>query len=265
MKMLIAHEQDSIAEEEPPPKASQAIGAKLWVYADTPRAMALLDEPAVSEGLKRLGLSVLEEPYVPDEKTKGQSLSDHKTNKYIVKVIPTIHVDSDPPPHSRRWCRTSSGRLRSPCFSEEKSRIPRDTPFRGGSPPLRLRSRVSTPAATPNGESHTGAHRQQAAGAGKAGSKRKAVTLAKADPTTSECRLYTYGLCYKQDDCERYHSPPAGTRIPCALPQADSDTLVRLGLSQNTVTCRKGPKCVFDHSGWTPATHSETTAELKKK
>ena len=98
VKMLIAHEQDSIAEEEPPPKASQAIGAKLWVYAATPRAMALLDEPAVSEGLKRLGLSVLEEPYVPDEKTKGQSLSDHKTNKYIVKVIPTIHVDSDPPP-----------------------------------------------------------------------------------------------------------------------------------------------------------------------
>ena len=91
------------------------------------------------------------------------------------------------------------------------------------------------------------------------------MTLAKADPATSECRLYTYGLCYKQDDCERYHSPPAGTRIPCALPQADSDTLVRLGLSQNTVTCRKGPKCVFDHSGCTPATHSETTAELKKK
>ena len=91
------------------------------------------------------------------------------------------------------------------------------------------------------------------------------MTLAKADPTTSECILYTFGLCYKQDDCERYHSPPAGTRIPCALPQANSDTLVILGLSQNTVVCRKGPKCVFDHSDWTPATCNMATAALKKK
>ena len=85
------------------------------------------------------------------------------------------------------------------------------------------------------------------------------------DPTTSECILYTFGLCCKQDDCERYQSPPAGTRTPCALPQANSDTLVSLGLSQNTVVCRKGPKCVFEHSGWTPATYNKTTVELKKK
>ena len=263
VKMLIAHEQDSIAEEEPPPKASQAIGAKLWVYADTPRAMALLDEPAVSEGLKRLGLSVLEEPYVPDEKTKGQSLSDHKTNKYIVKVIPTIHVDSDPPPSLEEMVQDFKWPFEIPVLlrGEEPYSARYSIQGRFSTPPIEIKGLYPCCHAK-RGEPH---RCTPPAGAGKAGSKRKAVTLAKADPTTSECRLYTYGLCYKQDDCERYHSPPAGTRIPCALPQADSDTLVRLGLSQNTVTCRKGPKCVFDHSGWTPATHSETTAELKKK
>ena len=90
VKLQIAHEHDSIAGEEPP-EATQAKGAKLWVYADTPRAVALLDEPAVTEGLKRLGLTVLEDPYVPDEKTDGGSMSDHKINKYICKVIPTMH------------------------------------------------------------------------------------------------------------------------------------------------------------------------------
>ena len=91
VKLRIAHEYESIAGEEPPPEASQVKGAMLWVYADTPRAVALLDEPAVTEGLKRLGLTVLEDPYVPDEKTDGGSMSDHKINKYICKVIPTMH------------------------------------------------------------------------------------------------------------------------------------------------------------------------------
>jgi hypothetical protein len=266
VKLRIAHEYESIAGEEPPPEASQVKGAMLWVYADTPRAVALLDEPAVSEGLKRLGLTVLEDPYVPDEKTDGGSMSDHKINKFICKVIPTMHENSKKPPSLEEMVQDFKWPFEIPVLLQgEEPYVARySIQGRFSTPPIEIKGIYSCCHAK-RGEPHRCMQPKPPAGAGKAGSKRKAVTLAKADPTTSECILYTFGLCYKQDDCERYHSPPAGTRIPCALPQANSDTLVILGLSQNTVVCRKGPKCVFDHSDWTPATCNMATAALKKK
>ena len=179
VKLQIAHEHDSIAGEEPP-EATQAKGAKLWVYADTPRAVALLDEPAVTEGLKRLGLTVLEDPYVPDEKTDGGSMSDHKINKYICKVIPTMHENSKNPPSLEEMVQDFEWPFEIPVLlrGEEPYAARYSIQGRFSTPQIEIKGLYPCCHAK-RGEPHR-CKQPKPPGAGKAGSKRKAVTPAKA-------------------------------------------------------------------------------------
>ena len=113
VKLLIEHERDEIEEEEAP-KATQANGAALWVYANSPGAVALLDEPAVKEGLNRLGLAVLEGPFCRIEK---KMRAPWTTTRYKISSARLYQPCTRTPktrPRSRRWCMTFSGHSRSP-------------------------------------------------------------------------------------------------------------------------------------------------------
>ena len=74
------------------------------------------------------------------------------------------------------------------------------------------------------------------------------------------CKWYMFGLCQFQTQCKLLHDkgvPP--NMIGCALPRANENKLIKLGLPKHAMVCKGGghERCMYNHQEWGPELNSQ--------